>query len=318
MTEERCQIIASKVVVDAHCDTLSVLGDQRLRKNMGHVDIERMQMAGITVQFFAVFVAPVYRGRELAMALEQIDKFYRELESDPDIKPVRCVRELKDCITRGHQAAVLSVEGGDVLCGSIAVLRMLYRLGVRCLTLTWNYRNDLADGVGEISSNGGLTDFGRLVVKEMNDLGMLIDVSHLSEKGFWDVLKISTKPVIASHSNAQAICNHPRNLNDKQIEALAAKGGVMGLSFVPQFVDPNHPCLSRYLDHMDHIVNLAGADCLGFGSDFDGVDKTIEGMEDVSRFTSLYQGLKNRGYCETDVEKILGQNFLRVIKNVWY
>ncbi len=305
------------IIVDAHCDTLSALGEQKLSQNGGHLDIERMQKGGVTVQFFAVFISPEHKGRELELALEQIDTFYRELEDAPTVKPVCSVRRLENCIQEGMQAAVLAVEGGEVLCGNIAVLRVLYRLGVRCLTLTWNNRNRLADGVGETGSNGGLTDFGRQVVREMNKLGMLIDVSHLSERGFWDVLEVSEKPVIASHSNARAVCNHPRNLTDSQIKALAGKGGVMGITFVPQFVDPGNPSLSRLLDHVDHIVHLAGTDCLGFGSDFDGIDKTILGLEDVSKYPSLYRGLLNRGYCDEDVEKLLGKNFLRVINRVW-
>lgn len=305
------------LIIDAHCDTLSVLKEQKLRNNSGHLDLERMRVGGVTVQFFAVFVSPVFKGRELEKALEQVDTFYRELQNEPGIKPVLSIGELEDCIRAGQQAAVLSVEGGEVLCGSIGVLRILYRLGVRCLTLTWNNRNQLADGVGERSSQGGLTDFGRQVVSEMNSLGMLVDVSHISERGFWDVLGVSTRPVIATHSNARSVCDHSRNLSDRQIKALAGQGGVIGLTYVPEFVDPGNPCLSRLLDHVDHIVNLAGPDCLGLGSDFDGVDKTVSGLEDVTRVPVIYEGLINRGYSEEVVEKILGKNFLRVMKRVW-
>lgn len=305
------------IIVDAHCDTLSVLNGQKLRRNSGHLDLERMRKGGVTVQFFAVFVSPAYKGRELERALEQIDVFYNELENEPGIKPVASASELEKCIQSNQQAAVLSVEGGEVLGGTVAVLRILHRLGVKCLTLTWNNRNQLADGVGEKGSKGGLTDFGRRVVNEMNRLGMLVDVSHLSERGFWDVLEVSSKPVIASHSNARALCDHPRNLSDRQIKALAGQGGVMGLTFVPEFVDPDDPCLSRLLDHVDHVVSLAGPDCLGLGSDFDGVDKTISGLDDVARLPALYQGLIDRGYSQEVVEKILGKNFLRVIEQVW-
>lgn len=306
-----------KLIIDAHCDTLSALKGQHLGHNHGHYDLQRMRKGGIRVQFFAVFVSPVYKGRELVKALEQIDLFYKELEREPGIEPVFNLAQLDHCLHTRKECAVLSVEGGEVLSGSIEVLRALYRLGVRCLTLTWNHRNELADGVKENSSKGGLTNFGVQVVNQMNVLGMLIDVSHLSENGFWDVLKVTQKPVIASHSNARAICDHPRNLTDEQIKAIASCGGVIGLNFVPAFVDPGNPCLSRLFDHIDHIVNLAGPDCLGLGSDFDGVDKTISGLEDVSKIPSIYKGLVNRGYSEEVVEKILGKNFLQVIKNVW-
>lgn len=307
----------NKIIVDAHCDALSVPGNKTLRKTNGQFDFERMREGGVVVQFFAIFAAFGYKGRELERAMEQIDMFYTELEREADIEPVTSVYELENCIKSGRRAGVLAVEGGEVLCGNISVLRALYKLGVRSLTLTWNNRNQLADGVGEKNSKGGLTDFGVQVVKEMNRLGILVDVSHLSEKGFWDVLEVSTKPVIASHSNARAICGHPRNLSDQQIKALAEKGGVIGLTFVPEFVDPENPDISRLLDHLDHIVALAGTNCVGFGSDFDGVKKTIKGLEDVTKFSGLYHALINRGYCEEDVEKFLGKNFLRVIKQVW-
>lgn len=301
-------------IVDAHCDTLSK--GQEIIVNNCHLDFQRMRQAGVSVQFFAVFVSPAHRGQELERALEQIDLFYSEIEKTPYIEVGLDYLQIVKCLQFGLQIGILSVEGGEILKGSLSVLRMLYRLGVRSLTITWNNRNLLADGVGEKNSKGGLTDFGVAVVKEMNKLGMLIDVSHLSERGFWDVLELSTQPVIASHSNAREVCNHPRNLSNEQIIALASKGGVMGLTFVPDFVDPANPGIMRLLDHVDYVAALVGVDCLGLGSDFDGVNKTIDGLEDVSKLPALYYGLKNRGYCEKDVENILGGNFLRVMKHV--
>lgn len=305
------------LIVDAHCDVLSAPTADGLDHKKGQFDLSRMKKGGVAVQFFAVFTASGYKGRELEGALEQIDKYYGALAEVSDLVGVSTYSQLDQCLKTGKRAAVLAVEGGEVLYQSLSILRVLYRLGVRCLTLTWNNRNQLADGVGEKSSRGGLSDFGLQVVKEMNELGMLIDVSHLSERGFWDVLATTKVPVIASHSNTRAVCNHPRNLSDEQIKALAQNGGVVGLTFVPAFVDPDNPCLERLLDHLDHVTNLVGVDHVGFGSDFEGVEKTIAGMDDVSKYEGLKDVLLNRGYREADVEKILGSNLLRVLRQVW-
>ncbi|MDA0746481.1 MAG: membrane dipeptidase, partial [bacterium] len=162
----------------------------------------------------------------------------------------------------------------------------------------------------ETRSRGGLTSFGVGLVEEMNLLGMLVDVSHISEHGFWDVMEVSAKPVIASHSNCKAVCDHPRNLNDKQIKALAENGGSMGVTFVPSFVDAEKPTLQRLLDHVDHAVQLVGADYVGIGSDFDGGGTLVE---DATVFPQITEGLAGRGYTEEDLRKILGGNHLRVL-----
>jgi membrane dipeptidase len=173
----------------------------------------------------------------------------------------------------------------------------LYRLGVRLLTLTWNQRNQIADGIGESRTGSGLTEFGLKVIDEMNDLRMLIDVSHLSETGFWDVIKKSNDPIIASHSNCYALCPHLRNLKDEQIKAIADKGGVIGITFVP-------------------IVEKVGVDYVGLGSDFDGTDGLPLGLEGVDKIPNITEELLDRGYKEREIEKILGGNFLRVFKEV--
>lgn len=182
--------------------------------------------------------------------------------------------------------------------------------------MTWNGRNELADGVGESETEGGLTRFGRAVVQEMNRLGMVVDASHLSEAGFWDVLEVSNQPVITSHANSRCICNHRRNLTDEQIRALAARGGVIGLTFYPDFIHPDQPSLEKLLDHMDHIISLAGVDCIGLGSDFDGIDQVTSGLEDISRLPAITEGRWRRGYREEEIAKILGGNFLRVLQQV--
>ena len=202
--------------------------------------------------------------------------------------------------------------------GDLGVLRVLYRLGVRLITLTWNQRNQIADGIGESRTGSGLTEFGLKVIDEMNDLGMLIDVSHLSETGFWDVIKRSKTPIIASHSNCYALCSHLRNLKDEQIKALTDKDGVVGISFVPNFLtqERRKTTVKDVVTHIDYLVEKAGINYVGLGSDFDGTGGLPLGLEGVEKMPNITAELLNRGYKEGEIEKILGGNFLRVFKKV--
>lgn len=309
------------VVVDAHCDTLTAMPEQNRRLGAysggGQLDLPRLKTGGIKMQFFAAFIAPEFKTLAARRTLELIDLFHREMEENKkDIQHVKSQAEMMKAFNSGKIAALLSVEGGEALEGSIGVLRMLYRLGVRSLTLTWNGRNELGDGVGEERTGGGLTSFGSAVVEEINRLGMLADVSHLSEKGFWDVLKVSGQPVIASHSNCKALCEHPRNLSDEQIRALSKEGGVMGITFVPAFLGGNKPSVKEVLDHIDHAVAIGGVGCVGLGSDFDGTDSIPVGLEDCTRFPAVTRGLIDRGYPDNAIKKILGGNFLRILGQV--
>lgn len=305
--------------VDAHCDTLSVLEEQNRRlgqrSSTGHVDLPRLLEGGIGVQFFAAFVNPSYRENSLIKCLELLDVFYRELEECPHLELILNRRDVDRLVKPGRVAAVLSVEGGESLNGSLGVLRTLYRLGVRSLTLTWNYRNELGDGVLE-DGPGGLTEFGVAVVKEMNRLGMLVDASHLSEGAFWDVLSVSSYPVIVSHANCRSLCDHPRNLTDDQIRALAGRGGVLGLSFVPEFVGGKEAGLEKFLDHVDHVVSLVGVDHVGLGSDFDGTASTVLELQDASKLPLVRRGLIERGYSKEEIVKIMGKNILQLISRV--
>jgi membrane dipeptidase len=287
------------------------------KSGTGHVDLTRLKQGGVNVQFFAAYISPVYIPRALTRALELIDHFYAELEDNAqEIMLVKNFLGIQEALAQGKIAALLTIEGGEALNGSIEVLRILYRLGVRCLTLTWNNRNEIGDGVCEERTKGGLTRFGEEVVREMNQLRMLVDVSHLSVAGFWDVLEVSNWPVIASHSNCRKLCDHPRNLTDEQIKSLAAAGGVIGLSFYPEFIQAVEPSLDKLLDHVEHIAGVAGTDCIGLGSDFDGFQDTLFGLEDVSRLPVLTEGLLRRGFAGEEVQKILGGNFLRLLKNL--
>jgi membrane dipeptidase len=212
---------------------------------------------------------------------------------------------------------VLAVEGGEALQGDLGVLRILYKLGVRVLTLTHSIRNKLGDGCSE-SSRSGLTQFGREVVQEMNKLGMVIDVSHLNEKGFWDVIKNSCDPIIASHSNARVLCDHVRNLTDDQIQAIAQTGGVIGVTFVRNFLSsiPEEASVETVLNHINHIEELVGAKHIGIGSDYDGMGPGPKGLEHVGKVKNITRGLIQHGYSDDEIKGILGGNFLQVFQRI--
>lgn len=316
------EFLNNNIIADAHCDSVHNLllsghqYDFGKKNRKGHIDLPRLKEAGINIQVFALFVEPEYHPeRSLKRCLELYELLMKTCELHrEEIKPVFSSRQIDCMLEENKIAVILAVEGGEVLQGSIEILKVLYRLGVRILSLTWNHRNQLADGVMESGSNGGLTSFGHQVVKEMNRLKMVIDVSHLSEKGFWDVIENSLHPVIASHSNAHSVCPHIRNLTDEQIKALAQKGGVMGINFYPIFVGSKSEGLHRIIDHVDHVINLVGADHLCLGGDFDGIHETPEGLEDVSCLKNLTGMLYLRGYNEREIQKIMGENFYNFLK----
>ena len=306
--------------MDGHIDTLVAVDRQHrslaTRSDVGHADVPRLVAGGVDVQFFACYIEPQFKpDRGLQRVLQLIDRFYRELGGCPDLAaPAADYDDIVATVAAGKLAAVLSVEGGEAVGYDLANLRLLHRLGVRVLGLTWNQRNAIADGVGETRTGGGLSNFGVEVVREMNRLGMVVDVSHLAEAGFWDVLEVSTKPVLATHSDARALCDHRRNLTDGQIRALAAGGGAMGMNFAPDFLSATgQASVATVLDHIDHIVSLVGPGHVGFGSDFDGIGTPPAGLEDATRLPAITEGLVARGYRDEDILAILGGNFLRVL-----
>ncbi|MBC7260490.1 MAG: membrane dipeptidase, partial [Chloroflexi bacterium] len=245
---------------------------------------------------------------------------YNELAANTDSLVLATKAEdIERAKQTGKVAAVVGIEGAESLEGELGLLRMFHRLGVRLLTVAWSRRNEAADGIQEARTGGGLTNFGLKLVEECNRLGIMVDISHLAPAGVRDVLEVSSEPVIASHSNAYALCPHPRNLTDQQLAALAEKGGVVGVTFVPSFIaeDRKEASLEKLLDHIDHIVQVAGVDHVGLGSDFDGFSPPPPaGLEDVTRLPAITSGLLSRGYAEDEIRKILGENFLRIFRQV--
>ena len=297
-----------------HRGTVAHLRDQRIgTATPVQINLPKMRQGGIDAAFFAVDVTSAWNNH-LSFALDAFGFFDAEVEAHSDeLVIARSAEDIRQAKAEGKLAAILAVENSDGLERSLNVLRMLYRLGVRSIGLTHNPSSWAAAGNAEEPSGGGLTDFGKQLVKEMNALGMLVDVSHIGERGFWDVLEISASPVIASHSNCKRLCDHPRNLSDEQIKGLADNGGVMALTFVPDFVDTHAPSLTGLLDHIDHAVSVAGIDHVALGSDFDGGGDLLK---DATEFPRITQGLLTRGYAEDAVKKILGQNILRVFEEV--
>lgn len=310
------------LIVDAHCDTITTIMKcgEGLRKNNCHIDISRLKNYDSYVQFFAAFISPEHaKMGALKRTLSIIDRLYQEIEDNKQDIMLCCnYNDMEDAFAGRKIAAVLTIEGGEALEGSLASLRMLYKMGVRGMTLTWNYRNQIADGVIDGISGGGLTPFGREVIPEMNRLGMLVDVSHISEAGFWDVINLTAAPIIASHSNSKKLCSHPRNLTDEQLLALKKNGGVTGLNLYPLFLnDGGKASIKDALSHIEYIVALTGEDTLGLGSDFDGIESTPEGLEGVQCYSNLLNELLKLNYSEGLVKKIAGENFIRVIKSVF-
>lgn len=323
LKEKSFDLHQSTGVIDTHCDTIHLFrrsehGSYKFgdHNKTGHLDLPRMEIGAIKVQFFAVFIEPEHRTSALHLTLQLIEHYYQALSGfEKRITHVENYYELEQVLAKGKIASVLAIEGGEVIGSSLELLRMLHRLGVRSFGLTWNHRNQIADGVGE-EAGAGLTRFGFEVVAELNKLGVIIDVAHLSESGFWDVLETSSVPVIVSHANAYAVCNHPRNLKDSQLKGLAENGGIISLSFYPKFIGKESVKISNLVDHYVHIASLIGVEHLGVGSDFDGIDETIEGLADVSQMSNLTEALLKRGFKEQDVKKILKENYLRLLHEV--
>lgn len=310
-------------IVDAHVDTLWAAPregrDWTARSERGHADLERMIEGGAKLVVFALFTSPFHRGRGYtADALAMIERYYDGLERASDryrLGTVLCQSDLD--YSGEHFKGLLSIEGGEVLQGSIEALHAFFRLGVRAMGLVWNHRNELADGIADAESNGGLTPFGRRVVETMERLGMAVDVSHLSPAGFWDVARRAEKPFYASHSNARAVADHPRNLDDDQLKALSECDGVVGINFNPAFLTGRgEATVEDVVRHIEYIAGKFGIERVGIGTDYDGISSTPVGLEETSKIGCLADALRSRGFLEHEVEAVMGGNLLRFFRRV--
>jgi membrane dipeptidase len=361
------------IAIDMHADTTQRLVDERLdiqgRLGDGHLDAVRMKEGGLDAQFFSIWVEPqLYDSggpRAVKRADDQINAVRALAEKHPDVWALATTAaDIRRINGEGKLAALMGLEGGYAIDERLENVERYYKLGVRYMSPAWSVSTSWAGSSGdEVGRTRGLNDFGRQVISEMNRLGIMIDVSHVSDKTFWDIVNTSRKPVIATHSNCRAIANVARNLDDEMIRALARTGGVCCVVFYPEFLEPGWsekkkrvdaeiaplvkrandqetrsagwkkvardrvriteyarrlPAvkIARIVDHIDHIVKLAGIDAVGIGSDFDGIQAVPQDLSSVAQLPNLTAELLRRGYTEADIQKILGGNILRVMEEV--
>jgi len=354
------------VSVDGHEDTpseyLKSPFDLGVVNKRGAIDYPRMKEGGLDAAFFAAYVPAKYANKgAAAYCMTIMETIHEMVDRYPNwARFAGSTSDIRSAAKEGKRAILIGIEGGHAIEDSLDLLRAFYRFGARYMTLTHFNSNNWADSSGDAPKHNGLTPFGKEVVLEMNRLGMLVDISHVSDKTFWDTIETSKAPIIASHSSARALASHPRNMTDDMLKAMTKNGGVVMVNFYPVFLsdevaaadkerdkklaadiaalkvkDPAEgaefdagvaklyaanplPQVSytRIVDHIDHIVKIAGIDHVGIGSDWDGITSTPAGMEDVSKLPAIRAELKKRGYSEGDIHKIMGENFMRVFAEV--
>lgn len=308
-------------VIDLHCDTVMKLMEHKnssnLRKNNFSVDIEKLEKGDVMAQFFALFVEKPTVDNVFEHCMDMADTIHLELKNNEDkIKLATNYDELMKNQNDGKISAFLTIEEGSVLKGKLSNLRNFHKLGVRLITLTWNFENEI--GYPNADSkflNYGLKDFGIELIEEMNKLGMVIDVSHLSDGGFYDVAKYSKYPFVASHSNAREVCTHKRNLTDDMIKILSNKGGITGINFCKAFLNTTpRGNIEDMINHITHIYKVGGIDVIALGTDFDGIISDGLEIDNIGDIQKLAHGLKKANFNEEQIEKIFYKNALRVIK----
>lgn len=306
-----------------HCDTVSELYKRRKERNVGlkcnemSIDINKLTKGNYLVQVFAVFVDFTYRNRY--GACKKIIKYFnKELKKNKEV--IQIAKSYKDIVNNaqiGKMSAFISIEDGGVLGNNIKLLRKMYKKGVRIITLTWNYENEI--GYGARSVNVGIKKYGFEFIKEMERLKMIIDVSHLSDRGFYDVYNNTTRPLIASHSNCRSMCNNKRNLTDDMIVKINKRGGLIGINYFDEFVNEGDSLEKIYVHakdlvkHINHIKEIASIDCVSLGSDFDGIELNNE-IDQASKMYILKQELIKSGYNNSEIEKIFYKNFIHFIR----
>ncbi len=319
------QTVHSKyTLIDLHNDVLEqMIADPSYHlkdlHNYNHTDIPRLQLGGVDVQFFSVWVSPTAYTNYYQQALAMKDLLNSELNSNTEsISQATTMQKALEINNQGKIAAVIGVEGGHSIENSLDNLITLYDSGMRYLTITWNNSTDWAISAKDArSETQGLSDFGKQVIRTLDSLGVIIDISHTGIKTIQDILAVTKNPIIATHSGARGVYNHYRNLYDWQIQDIANTGGVIGVVFYPYFLNgSSKSSIDDVIKHIDYIVNLVGTDYVAIGSDFDGIEVTPTGLEDVTKFPDLTEALLKHGYTEMEVAKFLGGNFRRVFETV--
>ncbi len=336
-------------VIDGHCDTvlksLERTDGLRNKRKTGHVDAPRIKEGRISALFFACWIHPDKKEEGYACATYQLlDELHRICHDERSpFKVAGSAGQVREQHNNDVMTVIPCVEGGHAIENSLRHLRNFYRLGARYMTLTWMNNNEWADASGEEPTHGGLTDRGVRVVQEMNQLGMIVDVSHTAKTTFVDAIEASNDPVIASHSCCRSICDHHRNLTDDQLRMISDVNGVVGICFYPGFLDAEYRRaldqyeketneeewmthlpeeqrpevgLEKLFEHIEHAVDVAGVEHVGLGSDFDGIVALPSGMEDCSAYGKISEGLRKRGFSEEATAKVMGGNFLRVMDEV--
>jgi len=319
------EILKDFIIIDGHTD---IPRDVFLRESRGEKDAFRshyteLKKAGVNIVFANIFTKGS-KETSLIEGLLEVEKLYRITEEYEDVVIIKSKKDLECVLKTGKLGLVLSLEGLEPLYGNLELLNMYYRLGVRAGMLTWNSKNPFAHGTDE--KTGGLTDLGLRAIERMNELGIIVDVSHLNEEGFWDIMNISKKATVASHSNARALFNHPRNLSDEQIKAIANCGGVIGIVSYFSKVDETDPSKARTRDdetetihdvikHIEYMVDLVGYDHVALGLDFNMYlgDFGVKGLESAEKIPDLLKLLLERGHSVENVRKIAGENWIRVL-----
>ncbi len=360
ISERARRLHFSSIVIDTHIDTTPKLQtDWKFAEEHkeGHIDLPRMKKGGLNALFFSIYMSGTITGAKAVNdSIERIAAVHKLAEEMPnEIAVCTTAEQVRRARKQGKIAALMGMEGGHMINNSLAVLRMYAALGVRYLTLTHSVNTDWADSSTDQAKHNGLTDFGKDVVRELNRLGVMVDVSHVADKTFWDALEVSRAPLIASHSSCRALSGHPRNMSDEMIKAMAAKGGVIQINYLDQYIDNDlyeyskkaQPLMrelaqkypgrenaakrreevakvygpaprarwEKIIEHIDHAVKLVGVDHVGLGSDFDGASMP-EGMEDVTHLPQITEALLRKGYSQSDIRKILGENTLHLLAEV--
>lgn len=306
------------LVIDGHADTLDRVleeGHDFLEPAPDfHIDLPRLMEAGMNCQVFSLWTPPEYQGeRATVRALAMISAF---LDMQRERNELRQISRVSD-LDPQRPGFCFSFEGAEPLAGNVSLLDAFYRLGVRMIALTWNGRNPFADGLKVGPNPSGLTELGYELIERMDELGVVLDLAHIAEPGFWDAMKASRGPVVATHANARALHDHPRNLKDEQLKAIAERGGLIGVTFVPSFLATGGADLDDVLAHIDYMVQLIGEDHVALGSDFDGITAPPTRLTGVQCLPALTEGMLRRGYSEERVAKILGTNWARVFGEIW-